>query len=319
MSPLENQLSISKWLPIVEAYELVKLNKSPHFKTVASVLAAYHVTKRDLYKHYRRWVASGRKAQSLSQQKRGPRFRTRRTPKPIERQIIQAYRKLGAPSYEMVLLFKPYYKTQTPSARTIDRIKARYPLNPKDKEKIKRYQKKYPGELGHLDSYYLPMELSKDNKRQYLLALVDDCTRLCYAEVIPSLNAQHVQFFVSRAFCWVKQVYGFHFDHLMTDNGSEFRGTQDHPVEMLLSNLGVEHWYTPPYNPKPNGKVEVFFKIIQTELVRAHNFKDIEEFKRELFCYIGDYNHCRRHGGIEYMTPYEKLEMVTETVTEILT
>jgi hypothetical protein len=254
MSPLEKQLSVSKWLPIVTEYDLLKSKKSQSFKTVLALLSAYHVTKRDLYKYHKRWVASGRKPQSLIQEKRGPRFKTRRTPKPIERQIIKAYRRLGAPSYEMVLLFKPYYGLSTPSARTIDRIKARYPLNPAEKEKIKRYEKKYPGELGHLDSYYLPMELAKDNKRQYLLALVDDCTRLCYAEVIPSLGAQHVQFFVSRAFSWVKQVYGFHFDHLMTDNGCEFKGTSDHPVEMLLSNLGVEHWYTPSMILNPTEK-----------------------------------------------------------------
>ena len=312
MSPSIKKAIISKWLPIVQEYDLIKQKRSRNFKTVKALLSAHHVNKRFMYKYYRRWIASGRKPETLLPQKRGPRIRTRRTPKPIERQIMKAYRQLGAPSYELVLLFKPYYGTQTPSARTIDRIKARYPLPPEHKEKIKRYEKRYPGELGHLDSYYLPRSFGR---KQYLLALTDDCTRLAYGEVLGSLQAQHVSFFVARALCWFKQVYGFHFDAIMTDNGGEFKGTPDHPVEMFLSQIGVEHWYTPVYHPQPNGKVEAFFKIIQTELIRAHHFHNIEEFKEQFGAFLFDYNHCRRHGGIQYLTPYEKLEKVTEIFT----
>jgi len=101
----------------------------------------------------------------------------------------------------------------------------------------------------------------------------------------------------------------------MSDNGPEYKGSENHPLEGMLRNLGVEHWYTPPYHPQPNGKVEAFFKILQTELVRAHHFKDLLEFKEQLGAYIADYNHCRRHGGIDYLTPFEKLEKVTELLT----
>ena len=227
---------------------------------------------------------------------------------------MKAYRHLGAPSYEIVLLFRPYYGTATPSVRTIDRIKQRYPLNPTQKTKIKRYEKSYPGELGHMDAYHLPLALA--SPRQYLLALEDDCTRLAYAEVLPTLKAQPVSFFVARALCWFKQVYGFHFDAILSDNGWEFKGRlPEHPVEGLLAQLGVEHWYTAPYRPQANGKVEAWFKIVQTELIRAHDFNTLEAFKEQLGSYIFDYNHCRRHGGIGYQTPYEKLERVTELLT----
>ena len=111
--------------------------------------------------------------------------------KPIERNIMKAYRKLGSPSYEIVELFKPYYGSKTPSQRTVDRIKARYPLNEKQKKQIKRYEKRYPGELGHVDSYYLPLEISL--KRKYIAALEDDCTRLCYAEVVDDLNFSSIK------------------------------------------------------------------------------------------------------------------------------
>jgi len=313
MSPATEKLVVGRWLPLVQEYEKVKAKTSPHFKRVQDLLSAYHVTKRDLHKYHQRWVASGRKDESLLPQKRGPRFHTRRIPKPIERQIMKAYRHLGAPSYELVMLFKPHYGDRCPSARTIDRIKARYPLNALQKEKIKRYEKRYPGELGHVDAYFLPLMLSA--KRHYLLALEDDCTRLAYTEVIPRLQGQAVSFFIARAMSWFKQVYGFHFDAIMSDNGSEFKGTDEHPVEGFLKQIGVEHWYSPPYHPQVNGKVEAFFKIVQTELIRAHAFQNLDEFKEQLAQYMFDYNHCRRHGGLKYLTPYEKLENVTEILT----
>jgi hypothetical protein len=313
MKQFMKNVIIKKWLPLMEEYEKVKNKTSEHFRWVHDLVKAYHVNKKDLYKYYKRWIEAGKNVEALLPQKRGPRYKTRRTLKPIERNIMKAYRKLGSPSYDLVLMFKPYYLDKTPSSRTIDRIKARYPLNEKQKKEIKRYEKRYPGELGHMDSYYLPTELSKP--RQYLVALEDDCTRIAYAEVIENIKALTVSAFAQRALSWFKQVYGFHYDKIMSDNGVEFKGLGEHPVEYMLKNLGIEHIYTPPYYPQPNGKIEAFFKIVQTEYLRANYFKDVKEFKDCLGEYIFNYNHLRRHGGINYMTPFEKLEKVTELLT----
>lgn len=309
MSPYTKKLFIKKWLPILQEYERIKAKNSKHFKLVKELFSAHHVTKRDVYKYYYRWIKANRNIESIVPQKRGPRLRTRRTLKPIERNIIKAYRKLGSPSYEIVELFKPYYKNNTPSSRTIDRIKARYPLNEAKKEKIKRYEKRYPGELGHVDTYYLPLEIA--SPRKYFAALEDDCTRLCYTEVVDDLKSQTLGRFIYRAFHWFKLQYGFHFDCVMTDNGSEFKGGEDHCFELMLKDVNVKHIYTPYYHPQPNGKVEAYFKIIQEELIRAHSFKDFNEFIEQLGCYIYFYNHQRVHGGIKYQTPFQKLEKVT--------
>ena len=101
----------------------------------------------------------------------------------------------------------------------------------------------------------------------------------------------------------------------MSDNGIEFKGLGDHPLEYMLKNLGIEHIYTPPYYPQPNWKIEAFFKIFQTEYIRSNYFKNIKEFKECLGDYIYNYNHLRLHGGIGYITPFEKLEKVTELLT----
>ena len=138
---------------------------------------------------------------------------------------------------------------------------------------------------------------------------------MAYAEVVSSLQAQPVSFFVARALSWFLQVYGLRFDALLTDNGVEFKGRGDHPVEALLTQLGVAHWHTRPHRPQANGKVEAFFKIVQTELIRAHHFTGLNEFIEQLGAYLFEYNHSRRHGGIGYETPYEKCVRVTELLT----
>jgi hypothetical protein len=80
-------------------------------------------------------------SEALLSKKRGARPGSRRTPKDIERNIVKAYRQFGSNRYELVLLFKPYYLDKTPSPATMDRIKARYPLNEKEKMIIKRFLK----------------------------------------------------------------------------------------------------------------------------------------------------------------------------------
>jgi len=89
----------------------------------------------------------GRRSQgteSLLLKKRGAKPGSRRTPKEIERNIIKSYRQFGSNRYELVLLFKPYYLDKTPSSATMDRIKARYPLNQSAKKIIKGYEKRPP-------------------------------------------------------------------------------------------------------------------------------------------------------------------------------
>jgi hypothetical protein len=305
---------VNKWLPLLKEYEKVKRKESKYFKRVKDLLSAYHVTKRDLYKYYYRWVESGRRDKALLPKKRGAKIGSRRTPKEIERNFIKAYRKLGYNSYEMVLLFKPYYEDKTPCPRTVDHIRKRYPLNKEDKGKIKRYERSYPGELGHMDLYYLPNELSA-GKKMYVAALEDDCTRLGYTEVLEDMKSWSVAGFLMRGLCWFLKRYGMQFEGIMSDNGREFKGNSDHPVEKFMEMLSIKHYYTRPGRPQTNGKVEAFFKIMQNELVRAVQFKDIEDFKEQLGNFIYEYNHLRRHGGIDYITPFDKLEKVSKLLT----
>lgn len=308
---------LKRWKPIMEDYERTIQKKSGRkFKFVKDLCAVHHISNKELRRYYRKWIDGGKSEESLLPAKRGAKPGSRRTPKPIERNIMKAYRRFGSNRYELVLLFKPYYLDKTPSPITMDRIKKRYPLGEKEKKIIKRYEKKTPGELAHIDLTKIPKDVRCQFKvkESYVAAICDDCTRLTYAEVIKDKKASTIAYFMARSLSWFKQIYNFEFEMLMSDNGPEFKGSleREHPFEMLCEQISLKHIYTRPYHPQTNGKIEAFWKILKNEFFYPNHFTSEKDLVLNLGNYIFEFNHLRRHGGLNYLTPYDKLEKVTE-------
>lgn len=315
-----DQVVTQRWLPILKEYEQIKLKIEPRrYRYVKDLYQAHHTSKKELMRYYHRWLEGDRKAESILPQKRGPKSGSRRTPKEIERNIIKAYRRFGLNRYELVLLFKPYYLDKTPSAATMDRIKARYPLAEKEKQIIKRYEKQAPGELAHIDVSEVPKDIKVHLKlkNSYVAAICDDCTRLTYVEIIKDKKASTLSFFFARSLSWFKQIYNFEFEAVMSDNGGEFKGvaTREHPFETVCDQLEIRHQLTKPYRPQTNGKIEAFWRILKREFFRPNHFESIEDVVLNLGNFLFEFNHLRRHGGLDYQTPFDKLEKVTELLS----
>jgi len=311
---------VKRWIPILKEYERTRSKVTPRpFKFVKDLCEAHHISKKEIARYYRKWVEGGRTPESLLPQKRGVKPGTRRTPKEIERNIVKAYRRFGSNRYELVLLFKPYYMDKTPSPATMDRIKTRYPLNKHDKKIIKRYEKQAPGELSHIDVSKLPkdMRCSFKIKELYIAAVCDDCTRLTYAEMLKDKRASTLTYFMARSLSWFKQIYNFEFKTIMSDNGAEFKGSiqREHPFETMCKELGIRHICTKPYRPQTNGKIEAFWRIIQREFFGPNSFNSKEDLILNLGNFLFEYNHLRRHGGLNYETPFDKLQKVTELLS----
>lgn len=312
-----NAQIIKHWGRVLEDYELVKKGQHKYFKTCKELYDFYRVSAKQVLKYHKRFLKADGNLGSLLPQKRGARLGSNRTPKHVERSIIKAYRKLGLNRYELVELFKPYYLDHTPSPITMYRITRKYPLNKKEKQIIKRYEKKYPGELGHIDTYYLPRPTLTDmghKRKGYLAALLDDCTRITYAEYLENIQVETVAFFILRALSWFRQVYKIEFERILSDNGVEFttrsKNKHVHLVEKLLSDIGIAHSFTKPYRPQTNGKVEAFWKILHREFLLPNRFHTEIELVKNLGAFLLWYNHERRHGGLQYITPHAKLTVV---------
>lgn len=314
------QVLTQRWIPILEEYEKIKNRIQPRaYRYVKDLCQAHQTSKKELRRYYRKWLQGGKRAETLLPGKRGPRPGSRRTAKDIERNIIKAYRRFGSNRYELVLLFKPYYLDKTPSPATMDRIKARYPLKEKQKEIIKRYERKVPGELAHIDLCEIPKDWKVRFKipKMYVAAVCDDCSRLLYTELIKDKKASTLTYFFARALSWFKQIYHFEFETVMSDNGPEFKGslTREHPFETLCHEIGIEHICTAPYRPQTNGKIEAFWKILKNEFFYPNHFESVQDLVLNLGNFLFEYNHLRKHGGLNYETPFDKLKRVTELVS----
>ena len=315
----------AKWLLVVQEYELVKQKKSNNFTSVKQLSDAYKVARKDIRRYYKDWIKSGKNRDALLPHKRGPKpGQLKMLSKDQERLIVKIHRRLQANRFEIFNLIKdnPQIKIH-PSVSTIYRTLKRYPLNKKRKQAIKRYERMYHGELMHVDTYCLPQSLFVDCRKYFLLGIIDDCTRLCYTQIINRIDAATVTKAFSNGCKWFS-AHGIIPERVMSNNGAEFTvyTSQDarkrHLFEVMLQIFKIKHIYTPPHRPQPNGKIERFWKTLYDECIRVQTATlSVADFTAELNGYLYRYNYQRRHSGLGQITPLDKLSFIANLLPKL--
>lgn len=303
---------LNKYRYLIHEYELIKAKKHGQFRFVQDFYKAHDTDRRSFLKYYNRFKQSGNDLDLLPQ-KRGPRYKTRRPVRFIENKVIEL-RQRGNSKLEIVNILKPSLHKFTPSASGVYNICKRYGLNrltPKMKQNKRKIIKEKMGQLGHIDSHHLSKSIIRgQNRKLYLVCLVDDYSRLAWAEAVEDITSLTVMFAALKCLNMLHDQYQLKFEEIISDNGPEF-GTKDskrkqgHPFERMLMELGIKHRYTQPYRPQTNGKVERFWRTLQEDLIIDTDFDSLEELKDELIQYLHYYNHQRPHQGIEGKTPVE--------------
>ena len=96
-------------------------------------------------------------------------------------------------------------------------------LKPKMKENKRKIIKHKSGELGHIDCHHLSKDMIvSSSQRRYLVCVIDDCTRLAWAEVVEDIRSLTVMFSALRVLNLLDKRYQLRFEEMMSDNGSEF-------------------------------------------------------------------------------------------------
>ena len=302
---------IQKYQFLIKEYELVKSKHHAVFKRVKDFYVHHGTCPQTFLKYYGRFKNSGGNENALLPGKRGPRFKTRRTPEAIEALVLKE-RDKGCNRYEINSILKPLLKDKTPSPSTIYVILKRYGKNrltTKMKTEKRVIIKEKAGELAHIDCHHLSKDtIANGTSRYYVLCVIDSCTRVAWAEVLPDIKAITAMFATLHCFNHIADRFDIRFAEALTDNGPEFGPRQskkkkEHPFERLLMELGIKHRYTRPYRPQTNGKVERFWRSLNEDLIRDTYFESIEHFKKELFDYLLYYNKLRPHQGIAGKTP----------------
>ena len=248
---------------------------------------------------------------SLIPQKRGPKYKTRRTDLSIEEKV-KKYRELGNNRYEIVQLLKAENIKISPS--TVYSICKRYGLNKlkvSQKRERRRIIMEQIGELVHIDCHQLSkgITISDPNKTYYLVGLIDGYSRVAWVEVLENKKSLNVMFAVLKSFNMLRMQYGIEIESVMTDNGSEFgsgnnvENKEDNPFERLLIEMRIKHRYTKPYQPQPNGKIERFWKTLKEDFIEDAQYDDLADLKEELIGYLLYYNEHRPHSSLNGSTP----------------
>ena len=179
-------------------------------------------------------------------------------------------------------------------------------LEKKLKNKAKRYNKQYPGEMIHSDNKRLPLLKGESpfEKPERMYVAIDDYSRELYAAILPDKTQYSAAKFLEQ----VVNECPYTLEVWYTDNGREFQGNPEtHAFMKLCKDNKIEQRFTKARTPRTNGKAE---RVIRTIMQMWHNkteFKSRQHRKIELIRFVNYYNTVKPHKGINNLTPMEKL------------
>ncbi|MGH2934185.1 MAG: IS481 family transposase [Gaiellaceae bacterium] len=190
------------------------------------------------------------------------------------------------------------------------------------REQANRYEWPCPGDLLHMDtSEYVRFQRpghrvtgdrsSQDRNRRdgvdFVHAIVDDHTRLAYAEIQPDQQAATVAAFLERALAFYA-THGILAKRLMTDNAWIY--VRSRAMRELLTRRGIRHLTTMPYRPRTNGKVERFHQTMAREWAYGLAYHSHRERAAALPHWLNHYNTTRPHSSIGDRPPISRVHNV---------
>lgn len=177
----------------------------------------------------------------------------------------------------------------------------------------RRFAYKEAGQLWMSDVMHGPaiaVDDSKRKKKTYLIAFIDDATRL-----IP-----HAQFTFSentRSFLPVFKTAilkrGLPL-RLFVDNGANYRS---HHFSIVCAKIGVALIHARAYQPQSKGKIERFFRTCRAQFLTRLTDEDtasLAALNRRLTAWIEGEYHLSPHRGIDNETPSDRWARVADGV-----
>ena len=190
------------------------------------------------------------------------------------------------------------------------------------REPANSYEWPCPGDLLHMDtSEYVRFQRpghrvtgdrsSQDRQHRdgvdIVHAIVDDHTRLAYAEIHNDQQAATIVGFLERALAFYRR-HGIEPKRLMTDNAWAYTRSRD--VQQLLAHHLIRHLTTKPYRPRTNGKVERFHQTMAREWAYGLVYRSHHDRTAALPHWLQHYNHNRPHSSIGDRPPISRVHNV---------
>ncbi len=190
-----------------------------------------------------------------------------------------------------------------------------------EREQVVRYEWPCPGDLLHMDTKrYARFEVpghaltgdrsivSRGAGWEYSHSIVDDHSRLAYAEILDSQDAAAVVAFTERALAFF-EANGIVAKRLMTDNAWAY--TRSRKLARLLRKRKITHKRIRPRRPQTNGKVERFHQTMAREWGYGLLYASSEHRRRALPHWLGYYNERRPHSAVGGRPPISRVHKVS--------
>ena len=213
-------------------------------------------------------------------------------------------------------------------ARTVSRILARHDVPPlawcdpltgelirASRATANRYERERPGELVHVDVKKLGRipdgggwralgrEATNTSERKkarigfdYVHAVIDDHTRLAYAEIHADEKGPTAAGVLTRAAEFFARNGIPRIERVISDNAFAYRKST--AFKNAVAQLGAEQRFIKPHCPWTNGKVERLNRTLATEWAYRQAFASNEQRTAALAPWLNYYNTERIHTGI---------------------
>jgi transposase InsO family protein len=287
--------------------------------TLKAAAAAFSVSPATAHRWWHRWLEAGDEARAtlacLLDRSSRPRRSPRQLAPELEQAICACRRKTG---WGPRLVAGATGYAHSTVWKVLKRAGISRPARPA-REPAHRYEWPCPGDLLHMDvSEYARFErpghrLTGDRSSQdrqhhdgvdYVHAIVDDHSRLAYAEIHPDQRAVTVAAFLERALAFYER-HGLTAKRLMTDNAWVYVKSRD--LRRLLARRHIQHLTTQPYRPPTNGKVERFHQTMAREWAYGLVYDSHRERAAALPHWLDHYNTARPHSSLGGRPPITRV------------
>ena len=239
--------------------------------------------------------------------------------------VIEALRRLRMTAAEIAEILQLRLSTVSVWLKRIG-LGKRSRLEPP--EPPNRYERRHPGELVHVDIKQLGRirgvghrvtgsrasqvktrregRLREVSGWEYVHVMVDDHSRLAYAEVLSDLTASCAVAFLRRAVAWFAE-RGVTVRAVMSDNGACYVARE---YAAALGELRLRHLRIRPGRPRTNGKAERFIQTLLREWAYGQIYGSSDERTANLPRFLERYNFRRPHGSLGHRPPASRLTNV---------
>jgi len=176
-----------------------------------------------------------------------------------------------------------------------------------------------PGELLNQDTFYVGR--LKGVGKVYLHAVVDTFSSHAFGFLHTNKKPEGAVAVVHNDVLPFYENFGLKVENILTDNGTEFKGTDLHPYEMYLELNDIGHRTSRVRRPQTNGFIERFNRTVLDEFFRLafrkKLYETVDALQKDLDVWLKFYNTERPHQGYRNMgrKPIETIMLFVQKET----